>query len=272
MTISACARAGRPTFARPSSPNCSPASRRGFNKCPRSPDPSTTAIADGQFHLHQSGQSRSAAGKCHHGLRRRGPDAALDRRPDPVDGLVFHHHQEARSSPPAPARSSSQCKTGSAASLQQCIVRRQRGRRRHRNLRNGRQWRRDDDVRQFRDADFNGALNFVVGAPVNMASETTSGLDFQADYRMDLFGGLLDWHVLGNYNDERTRTIPTTLVRPWSLGWRRRGRRVKPFSRSSPGPSSTPPLPRPIRRASGKGPSRAASSAPPGWSIPGWKA
>ena len=52
----------------------------------------------------------------------------------------------------------------------------------------------------------NGALNLVVGAPLNVASETTSGLDFQADYRMDLFGGLLDWHLLGNYNDERTIT------------------------------------------------------------------
>jgi iron complex outermembrane receptor protein len=52
----------------------------------------------------------------------------------------------------------------------------------------------------------NGALNLVVGAPLNVASETTSGLDFQADYRMDLFGGLLDWRLLGNYNDERTIT------------------------------------------------------------------
>jgi iron complex outermembrane receptor protein len=50
------------------------------------------------------------------------------------------------------------------------------------------------------------ALNLVIGAPLNVASETTSGLDFQADYRMNLFGGLLDWHLLGNYNDERTIT------------------------------------------------------------------
>jgi iron complex outermembrane receptor protein len=57
-------------------------------------------------------------------------------------------------------------------------------------------------------SDFNGALNFVLASPVNIASETTSGLDFQADYRMDLFSGLLDWHLVGNYNDQRTRTIP----------------------------------------------------------------
>jgi outer membrane receptor protein involved in Fe transport len=57
-------------------------------------------------------------------------------------------------------------------------------------------------------SDFNGALNFVLASPVNVSSETTSGLDFQADYRMDLFSGLLSWHLVGNYNDQRTRTIP----------------------------------------------------------------
>ncbi|HWY65444.1 MAG TPA: TonB-dependent receptor [Rhizomicrobium sp.] len=61
------------------------------------------------------------------------------------------------------------------------------------------------DVAKFATQN-NGALNLVVGAPLNVASETTSGLDFQADYRMNLFGGLLDWHLLGNYNDERTIT------------------------------------------------------------------
>ena len=65
----------------------------------------------------------------------------------------------------------------------------------------------------------NPALNLVVGAPLNVASETTSGLDFQADYRMDLFGGLLDWHLLGNYNDERTITrLGVTLDGAGSVG------------------------------------------------------
>jgi outer membrane receptor protein involved in Fe transport len=57
-------------------------------------------------------------------------------------------------------------------------------------------------------SDFNGALNFVLASPVNIASETTSGLDFQADYRHDLFAGQMSWRLLGNYNDQRTRTIP----------------------------------------------------------------
>jgi outer membrane receptor protein involved in Fe transport len=55
-------------------------------------------------------------------------------------------------------------------------------------------------------ADYNGALNNVISQPLNAASETTSGFDFQADYPMELFSGALDWHLVGNYNDERTRT------------------------------------------------------------------
>ena len=68
-------------------------------------------------------------------------------------------------------------------------------------------------------------------APLNVASETTSGLDFQADYRMDLFGGLLDWHALGNYNDERTITKLGVTVDVAPDRWAR-------ILRSSPDPSS----------------------------------
>ncbi len=56
--------------------------------------------------------------------------------------------------------------------------------------------------------DFDGALNFVSAGPVNVAAQTTSGLDFAADYQMDLFSGRLGWHLVGNYNDELTRTQP----------------------------------------------------------------
>jgi outer membrane receptor protein involved in Fe transport len=51
-----------------------------------------------------------------------------------------------------------------------------------------------------------GALNLVILNPQNAASETTSGLDFQADYAMELFSGSLNWHAIANYNDERTKT------------------------------------------------------------------
>ena len=55
-------------------------------------------------------------------------------------------------------------------------------------------------------ADFNGAFNFYLQSPVNANNETVSGLDFQTDYHHELFSGVLDWHILGNYTDEKTRT------------------------------------------------------------------
>jgi outer membrane receptor protein involved in Fe transport len=43
-------------------------------------------------------------------------------------------------------------------------------------------------------------------SPVNAASVTTSGLDFQADYDLPVYDGDLDLKVLGNYMDEQTQT------------------------------------------------------------------
>jgi iron complex outermembrane receptor protein len=51
-----------------------------------------------------------------------------------------------------------------------------------------------------------GDFNSYYQGPVNANRETVSGLDFQMDYRHDLFAGTLSWHVLGNYTDEKTRT------------------------------------------------------------------
>jgi iron complex outermembrane receptor protein len=55
-------------------------------------------------------------------------------------------------------------------------------------------------------ADSEGAFNFYLQSPVNANRESVSGVDFQADYHHDLFSGILDWHILGNYTDEKTRT------------------------------------------------------------------
>lgn len=55
-------------------------------------------------------------------------------------------------------------------------------------------------------ADSEGALNFYLQAPVNSNRETTSGLDFQLDYQHELFDGIMNWHLVGNYTDEKTRT------------------------------------------------------------------
>jgi len=54
-------------------------------------------------------------------------------------------------------------------------------------------------------ADREGALNLYLRQPLNANSEQTSGMDFQIDYRHDLFDGALDWHFVGNYTDSKTR-------------------------------------------------------------------
>ena len=51
-----------------------------------------------------------------------------------------------------------------------------------------------------------GALSQIIVQPLNAASATTSGLDFQADYGRDLFDGTIDLRLLGNYTDEQTQT------------------------------------------------------------------
>ncbi len=50
-----------------------------------------------------------------------------------------------------------------------------------------------------------GTLADIVTQPLNAASQTVSGLDFQADYNMPLFNGMLNWHLVGNYTDEQTQ-------------------------------------------------------------------
>jgi len=51
-----------------------------------------------------------------------------------------------------------------------------------------------------------GVLSEVDDFPGNAASLSVSGLDFQADYNMDLFNGTLQWHLVGNYTDQETQT------------------------------------------------------------------
>ena len=60
-------------------------------------------------------------------------------------------------------------------------------------------------------ADSNGAFNAYYQGPVNANRETTSGLDFQIDYMHELFDGSMNWHILGNYTDEKTRTSVATV-------------------------------------------------------------
>jgi len=55
-------------------------------------------------------------------------------------------------------------------------------------------------------ADAVGALNYILNVPQNAASQRTSGVDFNADYRMEIWNGIMEYHLLGNYTDENTRT------------------------------------------------------------------
>jgi outer membrane receptor protein involved in Fe transport len=54
----------------------------------------------------------------------------------------------------------------------------------------------------------NGSLSFIEQETVNIASETTSGLDLQANYTMDFWNGNLAWTTYANLNDEHTITNP----------------------------------------------------------------
>jgi outer membrane receptor protein involved in Fe transport len=55
-------------------------------------------------------------------------------------------------------------------------------------------------------ADCEACVNMVISSPLNATTQTVSGLDFQADYHFPLFGGVLDWHLIGNYTDENSIT------------------------------------------------------------------
>jgi outer membrane receptor protein involved in Fe transport len=55
-------------------------------------------------------------------------------------------------------------------------------------------------------ADSAGAFNAYYQGPVNANRETVSGLDFQVDYLHEFLAGEMQWHVVGNYTDEKTRT------------------------------------------------------------------
>ncbi|HET7084748.1 MAG TPA: TonB-dependent receptor [Rhizomicrobium sp.] len=52
-----------------------------------------------------------------------------------------------------------------------------------------------------------GLVNFVRSTALNGQGEYTSGIDFQGDYRHELFDGSMDWHLVGNYTDQKTNTL-----------------------------------------------------------------
>lgn len=64
-----------------------------------------------------------------------------------------------------------------------------------------------------------GPLTQINLLPLNASSLTTSGLDFEADYPMEVFAGKLNWHLVGNYTAQETQTaLGTTFDYAGSLG------------------------------------------------------
>jgi len=57
------------------------------------------------------------------------------------------------------------------------------------------------------NADCEGCFNLEFVSPLNASAETTSGVDFQLDYRMELWNNPLDFHLVGNYTDSNTITV-----------------------------------------------------------------
>jgi iron complex outermembrane recepter protein len=57
------------------------------------------------------------------------------------------------------------------------------------------------------NADCEGCFNLEFVSPLNASAEKTSGVDFQLDYRMELWSNPLDWHLVGNYTDSNTITV-----------------------------------------------------------------
>jgi outer membrane receptor protein involved in Fe transport len=57
-----------------------------------------------------------------------------------------------------------------------------------------------------------GALAFIEQVPLNIALQTVSGFDIQANYTMDFWEGNLAWQAVANYNDENTTSQPGTAT------------------------------------------------------------
>lgn len=52
-----------------------------------------------------------------------------------------------------------------------------------------------------------GGIEHIIDTEQNSGYLTTSGLDFQLDYPMDFLEGTLNWHLMGNYTNEITRSL-----------------------------------------------------------------
>ena len=56
------------------------------------------------------------------------------------------------------------------------------------------------------------SLSFIEQTPINIASQSVSGLDLQANYTMNFWDGTIAWQGIANYNDENTTSQPGTAT------------------------------------------------------------
>ncbi|MES2292288.1 MAG: TonB-dependent receptor [Pseudomonadota bacterium] len=57
-----------------------------------------------------------------------------------------------------------------------------------------------------------GALSQINTQPINVNTQSVSGLDFQGDYRTAFLTGAIDLHLVANYIDQQSQTAPGSMV------------------------------------------------------------
>ena len=57
-----------------------------------------------------------------------------------------------------------------------------------------------------------GALSQINTQPINVNTQSVSGLDVQGDYRVPLAAGMIDLHLIANYTDQQTQSAPGSTI------------------------------------------------------------
>jgi outer membrane receptor protein involved in Fe transport len=57
-----------------------------------------------------------------------------------------------------------------------------------------------------------GALSQINTQPINVNTQSVSGLDFQGDYRTAFLAGAIDLHLVANYIDQQSQTAPGSTI------------------------------------------------------------
>ena len=57
-----------------------------------------------------------------------------------------------------------------------------------------------------------GALSQINTQPINVNTQSVSGVDIQGDYRRPFLAGAIDLHVIANYTDQQSQTAPGSMI------------------------------------------------------------